>query len=176
MTLLWHYYWIHYNIHYDTWDYYDTIITLLKHYYPSIMTLLWPYYDCIITPLWLYYHSIMTLLWQYYTYYDGISAPHLPECADSSLLPEHGEMIINRPWSLELDFNQQVGAQLSWEAAGVPQWVVVRYYYTHYLFHYTVYGRCLNRIAAALRRSYALQICRWQFGVSLQVEEAPSKL
>ena len=83
------------------------------------MTLLWPYYDCIITPLWLYYHSIMTLLWQYYTYYDGISAPHLPECADSSLLPEHGEMIINRPWSLELDFNQQVGAQLSWEAAGV---------------------------------------------------------
>jgi hypothetical protein len=28
-------------------------------------------------------------------------------------------MIINLPWSLELDFNQQVGAQLSWEAARV---------------------------------------------------------
>ncbi len=61
----------------------------------------------------------MTLLWHYYNHYDRVLAPSLSECADSSLLPEHGEMIINQPWSLELDFNQQVGAQLSWEAGRV---------------------------------------------------------
>jgi hypothetical protein len=41
MTLLWHYYNIHNNIHYDTANYYDTIMTLLWHYYDTIMTLLW---------------------------------------------------------------------------------------------------------------------------------------
>ena len=88
----------------------------------------------------------MTLLWHYYNHYDRVSAPSLSECADSSPLSEHGEMIINWPWSLELDFNQQVGAQLSWEAAEVSCPVL---WYT--LYHYTVYCRCLTRIAAALK-------------------------
>ena len=137
MTLLWHYYEIHYNIHYDTRDHYDTIITLLSHhydiiitllshYYHNIMTLLSHYYDTIMTILWLYYHTIMTVLsqyhntlWQYYTYYDGIDAPHFSECARRSLLPEHGEIIMKWALSLELDFNKQVGTQLPRKAAGV---------------------------------------------------------
>ncbi len=77
------------------------------------MTILRQYYQ--------YYCTIITLLWHHYNHHDRVSAPSLSECADSSLLPDYGEMIINLPcqWSLELDFNQQVGAQLSWEAARV---------------------------------------------------------
>ena len=76
---------------------------------------------CSVVTIMCLYDTIITFLWHYYNHYDRVSAPNLSECADSSLLPEHGEleMIINRPWSLELDFNQQVGAQLSWEAARV---------------------------------------------------------
>ena len=66
-----------------------------------------------------YYCTIMTLLWHHYNHYDRVSAPSLSECADSSLLSEHGEMIIILPRCVEFDFNQQFGAQLSWEAARV---------------------------------------------------------
>ena len=66
MTLLWHYYEIHYNIHYDTGDHYDTIITLLSQHYDTIITLLSHYYDTFMTILWLYYHTIMTVFSQYY--------------------------------------------------------------------------------------------------------------
>ena len=55
----------------------------------------------------------------HYTHYDRISAPSLSACADSSPLSEQREMIINLPRCLEFDFNQQIGAQLSWEAARV---------------------------------------------------------
>ncbi len=67
----------------------------------------------IMTPL---YNTIMT---HHYTHYDRISAPSLSACADSSPLSEQREMIINIPRRLEFDFNQQIGAQLSWEAARV---------------------------------------------------------
>jgi hypothetical protein len=116
MTLLWHYYdTIMRSIITSimTRDHYDTIITLLSQHYDTIITLSWPYYDCIITQLWLYYDNIITLLWQYYTYYDWIYTPHF------GLLPEHGGIIMMWALSLELDFNQQVGAQLPWKAAGV---------------------------------------------------------
>jgi hypothetical protein len=127
MTLLWHYYdtimtllWHYYNVHYDTGNYYDTIMTLLWQYYDNFMTILSHYYhDNIITLLPPYYCTIMTLLWHHYNHYDRVSAPSLSECAYSSLLSEHGEMIINLPKCLEFDFNQQIGAQLSWEAASV---------------------------------------------------------
>ncbi len=81
------------------------------------MTMLSHYYDNITTLLWQYYCTIIALLWHHYNHYDRVSAPSLSECADSSLLSEHGEMIINLPWCLELDFSQQIVAQLSWEAA-----------------------------------------------------------
>ncbi len=57
----------------------------------------------------------MTLLCHHhhYKHYDRVSASRLSECADSSLLSEHGEMINNLPRCLEFDFNQQIGAQLS---------------------------------------------------------------
>ncbi len=55
----------------------------------------------------------------HYTHYDRISAPSLTECADSSPLSEQREFIINLPRCLEFDFNQQISAQLSWEAARV---------------------------------------------------------
>ncbi len=79
------------------------------------------YYDNITTLLSLYYCIIIALLWHHYNHYDRVSAPSLSGCADTSLLSasEHGEMIINLPWCLELDFNQQIVAQLSWEATRV---------------------------------------------------------
>ncbi len=90
------------------WHYYDNFMIILSHYYDNIITLLSPYY-C----------PIMTLLWHHYNHYERVSVPSLSECADSSLLSEHGEMINNLPRCLEFDFNQQIGAQLSWEAARV---------------------------------------------------------
>ena len=61
----------------------------------------------------------MTLLWHHYTHYERISAPSLSECADSSPSSEQREMIINLPRCLEFDLYQQIGAQVSWEAARV---------------------------------------------------------
>ena len=72
MTLLWHYYEIHYNIHYDTGDHYDTINTLLSQHYDTIITLLSHYYHTIMNIFWLYYHTIMTVLSLYYNTYDFI--------------------------------------------------------------------------------------------------------
>ena len=56
---------------------------------------------------------------RHYTHYDRISAPSLSACADSCPLSEQREMIINIPRCLEFNFNQQISAQLSWEAARV---------------------------------------------------------
>jgi hypothetical protein len=60
-------------------------------------------------------------LLHHYTHYDRMSAPSLSACADSSPLSEQREMIINLQRCLEFDCtgNQQIGAQLSWEAACV---------------------------------------------------------
>ncbi len=66
---------------YDTimtilWHYYDTIIIsimtsimtqgTIMTLYDTIMTLLWPYYDNVITLLWQYYDTTITILWHYY--------------------------------------------------------------------------------------------------------------
>lgn len=117
--------------------YYDTIIRYYdrchkgkqsKVYsrYDTIITTLWHYYDTIITSIMVSIMTkgtIMTLLWHYYDnimiYYDRISAPSLSEFADGNRWTEHREMIIKWPWRLELDFNQQEGAQQEWKAAGV---------------------------------------------------------
>ncbi len=75
MTLLWHYcdtivtlLW-HYDIHYEKGNYYDTIMTLLRHplWHPLWQgKLLWHYYDTIMTLLWHYYYYVITLLSHHY--------------------------------------------------------------------------------------------------------------
>ena len=55
----------------------------------------------------------------HYTHYDRKSVPSLSACADSSHLSVQQKMIINIPRCLEFNLKQQIGAQLSWEAARV---------------------------------------------------------
>ena len=49
------------------------------------------------------------------THYDRVSASSLSEYADRNPSPERREIIIKGPKSLELDFNQQEGAQQEWK-------------------------------------------------------------